>query len=261
MSTLKTLSSFYYGFMFTKDNQNLNFDEGVGELTAQIKVGDYTLNEMILVITNAFNLVGSNEYSVVIDRLTRKITISANANFNLLSFSGSQAGTSAYELLGFDVNSNYTGANSYQSDNGSGYEYRPQTLLRDYIQPEDHELKESAVVSTSANGQVQTVAFGDGSRMQCNIIAVTNLVNTKNNDFYENPNGLEDCRKFMRYLITKSKLEFIPDIVSPQVFYKLLLESTEADKSGIGYKIKNMQGSNNYYTSGVMLFRKVIDEV
>lgn len=258
MSTLKTLSTFYYGFLITKENQNMNFDEGTGELTAVLKVGDYTFDEIILALQNAFNLVGSNEYVVTGDRDTRKITISADSNFDLLVASGSQAGTTAFNLIGF-TGSDRVSDDEYEGNIGAGYEYRPQTLLKDYIQPEDYELKESAVVSTSANGQVQTVAFGDGARMQCNIIAASNLTGLKNQDYYYNATGLQDLRNFLKYLITKSKIEFMPDIDNRDSFYKLLLESTEADKSGIAFKIKNMNGSNNYYQSGVLLFRKVIE--
>lgn len=259
MSSLTTLSTFYFGYLITKNNQNLNFNEGFGERTAVIGVADYTFEELLLELQNALNLAGTFEYSVTGNRADRTITITADGVFSLLCATGSQAGTSIFSLLGFDLSSDKTGLLTYTSENGAGQEYRPQTLLSDYISPEDYELKESAVVSVSANGQVQTVSFGDGQRMQCNIIAATDLTGVKNQDFYENPNGVSDLRTFLKYLITKSKIEFMPDVDNRNVFYKLLLESTTADKNGIAFKIQHVDKAMKYYQSGLLTFRKVIE--
>jgi hypothetical protein len=258
MSFLNTLSTFYYGITITKENQNLNFDEGSGELTAVLQIGDYTHTEILTAIENAFNLAGTQVYTATLNRMTRIITISSVASFDLLCNSGSQVGSSSWDLLGFSTATDKTGAATYLGENPSGYEYRPQLLLNNYIQPEDYEVKESAVVNISVSGIVQTLQFGDGQRMQCNIRGASNLTGIKTDPFYENVTGVQDLRTFMKYLITKAKIEFIPDVDDRNTFHSLLLESTPADKSGTRFVIENMNGSNSFFETGTLAFRKVI---
>lgn len=257
MSALDTLSTFYYGFLVTKDNQYLDFDEGSGPIFTTLKIGDYTFEEFCTELQNALNLVGALTYTVTKNRATRMITISATGNFSLLCASGSHIGTGIFTLVGF-TGSDKTGLNSYTGNQASGYEYRPQMILKNYIKPEDYEVKETAVVSMSANGQVQTVSFGEGQRMQCNIIGASNLTGLKNYQYYENSNGVENLRHFLRYLITKSKVEFMPDVDARASYYNLLLESTRASRDGTQYRIENMDGTKNYYETGDLVFRKVI---
>jgi hypothetical protein len=194
-----------------------------------------------------------------LDRVNRKLTISAASNFSLLPFTGSQIGTGPWDLLGYTQTSDKTGSNSYESEAGAGYEYRPQLLLGQYIQPEDFEVKESSVVNTSVSGVVQALQFGDGQRMQCNVRGATNVIGIKTSPFYENATGLQDLREFLKYLITKSKIEFMPDVNDRATYYSLLLESTNADRSGTKFTIDNVDGSNNFFESGLLTFRKVIE--
>lgn len=259
MSYLPKLSVFYYGILITKANQNMNFDEGGGELTAVLPIGDYTHSEIVVEIAKAFTLAGAQDYTCTFNRTTRKITIAAPLTFDLLTNTGSQVGTSPWTLFGYNTAADQTGAITYTAANAAGSEYRPQIILGDYIQPEDYEVKESAVVSMSTNGIVQTLQFGDGQRMQCNIRGATDLTNQLTNDlFYENATGVADFRTFMKYLITKSKIEFMPDVDTRSTFHKLLLESTPADKSGTKFTIKNMDGAQKHFESGTLMFRKVI---
>ena len=259
MSALNTLSVFYYGTTITRDNKYLNFDEGGGELSAEIPVNDYSLQEFADIIAETMSLTGTQEYTATVNRATRKITISAPANFTLMTGTGSQIGSAPWALMGFTNLTDYTGANSYVGTVGAGYEYRPQLLLNQYIKPEDYEVKESAVVNQSANGVVQTLQFGDGQRMQCNIRGASNETGIKTDPYFENVNGIQDLRNFMKYLITKSKIEFMPDVDTRGTYYKLLLETTDADRSGTKFIIKNMDGSNKFYETGTLMFRKVIE--
>lgn len=258
MSTLQTLSTFYYGFNIESVNQYLDFNEGGPEITASLPISDYSMSEFISAVEDAFNLASTMDYVVSVDRDTRLVTISAPSNFTLMCSTGSHSGSSAWELLGFDTSTNKTGTNTYTSENPCGYEYRPQTLLMGYVAPEDYEVKESAVVSISANGQVQTISFGDGQRMECNIIGATNLLNLKHTPFYENATGLQALRDFMKFLITKSKVEFMPDIANRAQYYTLLLDSSSADKNGTKFRIENMKGATYFYESGSLVFRKVV---
>jgi hypothetical protein len=44
--SLTTHSRFYYGFLVTTESKYLPFDEGSGELLAEVKVGAFTAEEM-----------------------------------------------------------------------------------------------------------------------------------------------------------------------------------------------------------------------
>lgn len=257
MSALDTLSTFYYGFLITKDNQYIDFNEGGPNLLATLNIGDYTFEEFCTELQNALNLSGTLTYTVTKNRTTRMITISATGVFNLLCATGSHIGAGAFTLVGF-TGADKTGLSAYTGNVAAGFEYRPQLLLRNYTKPEDYEVKETAVVSMSANGQVQTISFGEGQRMVCNIIGATDLIGTNNKVFFENANGVENLRHFLRYLITKSKVEFMPDVATRSFYYNLLLESTKASRDGTQYRIENMDGAKNYYESGDLVFRKVI---
>ena len=259
MSFLNTLSVFYYGTTVTKLNQNLDFNEGAGELTAVILVNDYTLEGYADAVATAMTLAGGQTYTAVINRTTRKITISSVATFSLLSLTGTHAGSSPWTMLGYTTVSDKTGTNTYQSQNGTGSEYRPQLLMNEYTQPEDFEVKESAVVNISVNGVVQTLQFGDGQRMNCNLRGATDLLGIKTDPFFENATGVQSLRDFMKYLITKAKIEFMPDVDVRGTFYSLLLEGTGADKNGTKFIISNMNGANKFFESGTLTFRKVIE--
>lgn len=256
MSKITTLSTFYYGHKVTRDNQNIDFDEGGSEITAEIPINDYTMEEYVDAVEDAMNAVGGQTYTVTVSRITRKITISATSNFTLRTQTGSHAGTSAYPLMGYDILANKTGSNSYLADNGTGYEYRPQMVLFDYVGLEDHVVKESAVVNVSTTGIVQTLQWGDGNRMECNIRGIGNGTQKNGALFYENVNGLADARQFLDYLITKSKVEFMPDIANRNTKYDLILESSDADRNGTKWTLKNM--ARDWMQTGRLVFRKVI---
>jgi len=259
MSRITTLSTFYYGFIVTKDNRIINFSEGGPEISAFLKINDYTATEYAQEIQRAMRSAGTQNYVVSFNRNTRKITISAPLNFSLLTFSGSQQATAIWNMAGFTIATDKTGSNTYTSENPAGFEYRPQLTLTQYISPEDNLVKESASVNISANGVVQVLEFGNGRRMQCVIRGATDKINTRNILFYENPQGVQAFRSFMEFLITKSKLEFMPDVNNRAVYYSLLLDSTDVDQKGTKFTIRNMKGADQYFETGPLTFREVIE--
>ena len=258
MSKINTLSVFYYGLTVNKLNNVVNFDEGAGELSAFLSVDDYTLKEYADEIAIRMTLAGTQVYTATVNRATRKITISAPGNFSLLAGTGSQQASAIWSMAGFNF-VDKTGTNSYESDFGAGFEYIPQLTLDDYTSLEDWEVKESAVVNVSTSGVVQTLQYGDGQRMSCRLRGATDLINLKVTPFYENANGVQALRNFMKYLITKAKIEFMPDKDSRSTFYNLLLESTDTDKNGIQFKIKNMKVADKFFECGPLVFRKVVE--
>ena len=258
MSALNKLSCFYYGTTVTKNNFSINFTEGGPEIKGFIKISDYTLQGYALAIAEAMTTYGGQTYTCTVNRTTRKLTISAASNFNLLANTGSQTSIGFWTMAGFTTATDKTGTNTYTTENGAGFEYRPQLIFNKYTALEDYSVKESAVVNMSASGVVQTLQYGDGARMQCNIRGASDVTGTKNDLFYENATGVADLRAFLNYLITKAKIEFMPDNAVRGAYFDILLESTDKDSKGTSFTMKNMDGSNNYFESGLLTFRKVI---
>ena len=50
----------------------------------------------------------------------------------------------------------------------------------------------------------------------------------------------------------------MPDNAVRGAYFDILLESTDKDSKGTSFTMKNMDGSNNYFESGLLTFRKVI---
>ena len=255
--TIKTKSTFYYGHTITLQNQAINFDEGGGSpLTATIDLGEYTLNTFADAVASAMNLAGTQEYSVSVDRFTRTLTISAPLNFSLLPVTGADANQSAFELMGFTVD--VSGSNSYAGDSPSGSAYSPQFLLQRYVDFTDDVETNNVSVNESASGRVEVVSYGQIEFMTCNITFATDIV--PQGVIEENPTGVKDLNDFMRYLITKAPVEFIPDRNNPNVFTDTLLERTPESQNGTSFRLRELYARNltGYFEPGTLRFRKIV---
>jgi hypothetical protein len=253
--SIKTLSSFIYGHDISGDNQFIDFTEdGIEIFAGAIDIGSYGLNEFSSKIATAMNEAGEQEYTVSLDRETRKFTISAASNFDLL-ITGPRGAISAYELMGFT--SDKTGSNSYESDVASGVLYSPQYRLQRFIDFDDNVETAQSSVNTSASGVVEVVNFGQVNIMEGNITYVTDIVGQ--GIIVNNPNGVSDLRRFMNYAILKKPMEFIPDVNNLNVFTRCILESTTADKNGTGFTLNELYGRGlaNYYETGKLSFRRI----
>lgn len=254
--SLSTFSSFYLTFEITSDNQNINFDEGGGELLASISVGSYSLSGLLVAMKTALDSAGADTYTVTVNRSTRIITISSTGTFSLLLQTGSQVGTSPFELIGFTGTVDTGTASSHSGDSGAGVEYRNQFILQDYVGPDDFQETIDATVNEAASGALEVVSYGTRRFVEMNVMFI--------NDFPQdgrviknNPNGRADAQAFMQSLIKKGPLEFMPDFANPSVFYELVLESTPESKDGVGYRLKEEIGLNlpGYFRTGVLRFR------
>jgi len=255
--TLKTKSAFIYGHTFDDTNQYLDFSEdGITELTAIIEDGSYSISEVADIVAQALNDVGDNTYTVTLDRVTRKFTISADGNFDLYVTTGSNVATSAYALLGFLIDK--SGSNSYESDGASGSIYRPQAKLYNYVDFNDIEEAANAVVNISTDGsEVETVSFGQVNFMECNIRYVTDITGQGYLD--DNPNAVSELRIFMQYITKKRPIEFIPDRDDLEVYTKCFLERTQKSSQGTAFELKELysQGLAFYFESGLLVFRRL----
>jgi hypothetical protein len=252
---LSTYSAFYYGHNITESNQFINFiDDLSGEKTATLEIGSYTLTGFANELARALNAVGSQEYEVTVNRLTRELTIEADNNFDILAVGGSLVAISAWSLAGFTQDK--TGNNSYTSDLASGFAYYPQILLQDFVHFDDSTVTNNVTVNESASGEVEVVGYGEVQFMECNITLATNIIP----QLYikENANGVDDLRQFMLYAIRKLKMEFIPD-VNGGVFYDCILESTPEERNGTSFKLKELYARKlvGYFETGTLTFRRI----
>lgn len=257
MSKITTLSQFFYGTTVTINNRSIDFNEGGPELRATLKVGSYSATEYAAEFQRAMREAGSQAYVVIFNRTTQKLTITAPSNFSLLRASGSRLGTSAWVMLGYGTGADLTGANTYIAPNIMGSLYRCQYPVFDYTDPTHTIRKENATSNSTPVGIVQMVSFGDGVPIQLNIRLITNKLDLKNSPFYENVNGIADFMTFIKFALTKGRLEFMPDVATPSYFVKCYLESTAEDRNAHKFTLKNM-GDPEFYESGLLTFRKVL---
>jgi hypothetical protein len=256
--SLNTRSAFYYGHIVDETNNNLSFDEGGSELIGVLNVGAYTLTDYANEVIRALNEAGADTYSVVINRATRILTISSDGTtFNILTTSGSTAGTTAWTMAGF-TGADKTGSLSYAGDTGSGSAFLPQFLLQSYVSFDDNVRFNKSRVYESASGIVQSVSYGTLNFMECNVKFATNIDQGKNSPIETNLTGEADLRAFLNGVIQKGNIEFIPDRDTPATFTKCVLESTPASKQGTAFVMKELYGMGlaGYWETGKLVFRK-----
>ena len=259
---ISTYSAWYYGIVVTGDNNILSFSEDGGlEEFAFLRTGSYTITDFAFEIARAMNEVAEeNEYSVLVDRSQRLLTIQAvNAsplNFDL-KVASLTSGNPVFETAGF-VGSDRTGGTSYQGTLPVGSSYTTQFKLQDFIDFQDNQKAQESKVLQSATGEVEVVKFGNVQIMECNLLFITDIQQDVGSYIRSNPNGVNDARDFLLYAITKGPMEFIPDIVDPDTYTKCILEFTPESQDGTGFKLKEeyTRGLVGYFTTGRLGFRK-----
>ena len=252
---LNTYSKWYFGHTIDSSNNILSFNDGSGDKTATLKLGDYTLTEFVTEIARSMNAASSVTFSASVNRSTRLITISAGSSFELSTASGSAA--NPFGLMGFS-GADKTGANTYTGSTASGSEFKPQMKLKGFIDFNDNQKSAYSSVAKSANGTTETVSFGDENMMVCDIIYQTNN-NTTGSVIENQANGLDNLRTFMQYVTKKRKVEFIPNRDAPNTFTKCILESTQASGDGTGFRLNEYLGTlPGFFSSGTLTWRKVL---
>lgn len=250
-------SVFYYIESVTNENFYLDFDEGSGELSAEVNSGHYTQTELAEVIAEAMNSVGTQAYTVTFNRTDRSYTISAPGNFSLLITTGTHAGVDVFSLIGFS-GADLAGGDTYTGLT-SGIEYKPQFKLQEYVDQDDLQKAVQASVNKSASGIIETVTFGIEKFFEFNIQFITNIDQGAGSVVETNLNGLLDARLFMRFIVSKRNIEFMPERSDRGVFYTISLESTEESGDGVGYRLKELYTKNLpfYFETGKLVFRLV----
>lgn len=258
-SLLPKHSKFYYGYKISAEPYNgyIDIDEGSGEITVEIPVGSYTLNEFVVAIQQALATQATLTYTVTVNRDSRRITISADANFDILSNTGSHSGSGAYSIMGLKTTSDYSGDDTYTGENQSGKVYYPQYLLQSYVGPDDWQEKSNAKVNISASAtSVEVVNFGLAKFAQFEFDYITNIP-MDGIVFKNRSNAVNEIREFLQYITAKNYFEFMPDESDSNTFYKVLCESTAEYDDGTGYKLqeKYTEQLPGYFKTGIIKLR------
>ncbi len=254
---LNTYSSIYYlGSPITDDNKYLDFKEGVTNYLATLNSGGYSHTELMTEVKRAMDAAGGQTYTVSMNRATRIVTISASSVFSLLVSSGTSAASSVFGMLGF-TGSDRTGSNTYSGNVACGYSYLPQFKLQSHIASDDWQEAIDAKIHESTNGNIEVVSFGTRKFVQFEIMFATNITQASGGPIVNNSNGVADLRQFMQYIIKKYPVELNPDKDTTAVYETLVLESTDSDNRGIGYKLKEMYDRSLpfYFSTGILKFR------
>lgn len=256
---LNTKCKFYFGIEITQDNNSLDFDEGSGEITITIPVGVYSPTDIATKIATLMNAVGTQTYACTFNRTTRVLTISAASIFDILISTGTNSTTTLYTVLGFTGGVDLTGAITYTAPSVTGYEYIPQFYLLDYIPLEHNVRSVQASINETGSGNVEIIKYGTKRFMECSIELITNYKFQDSEFWMYNPSGVEDVLLFMNYATQKSKIEFMSDINDVNTWSKLLLETTEVDSHGIGFKLLEMlEYGAGYFKTGKLMFRETL---
>jgi hypothetical protein len=258
---IKTYSAFVYGHTITDENKFINIDEGSGEISIEVEIGSFTLDGFVNAIAVAINSNPDvvNEYTATVNRSTRVITISSDANFDILVDTGTQSESSAFPLMGF-TNGDLTGQQSYSGNEQSGSYFEPQLYLQKYIDFADNVKTTQANVNKTASGLVEVVSYGTVRYMECLITLQTNIEQAKESELKNDPSGYDNLRSFMLYCITKAPIEFIKDINTPDEYTDCLLERTDRSSDGVDFRLKELysRGLVGYFDSGSLVFRELI---
>lgn len=253
---IETRSSFFFIGPVDSDNFYLDFSEGGPELTAEIPIGSFSHSELAAPIEAALNGAGALTYTVTFDRSTRKFTISASGAFVLLIDTGSHVGADIFPLIGF-TGLDTASLASHIANLQAGTEYRPQFYLQDWVDQTDNQKAISPSVVKTANGRVEVVKFGIEKFFEFSIMLVTDIDQGQSNFVESDPVAVASLRSFMQFCVEKNNLEFMPDRDNKPLFFKVLLESTEASPNGTGYKLNELYDKSlpNYFESGKLVFR------
>ena len=248
--TLFTRSVWFYGHTVTSQNRSLDFTRAAVQYTALIQVGTYSLTDYAQAVARAFNTIDpDNLYLASVNRSNRQITISGTDAFSL-DITGPTASVSSYSLLGFTTDQ---AAATSHTGIESGFEFRPQLRLQDYIDFDDDQEASDSVINEAASGRVESVSFGLNKFMTCNV----RYQNNGQTKFTElDANGIGRLREFLVYATTKADMEFMPDRDDPDVFTKCVLESTGRSQKGTGFRLIESDGIPGFFDSGRLVFRE-----
>lgn len=256
--SITTFSKFYYGITITEDNYKIDFDEGSGELTAELDFGTYTPTEFASEIETQLNATGTFTYTVAFSRTTRKLTITASSSMTFNFLTGSNAVESAFTTMGYSLAADVTGT-SFVAGSVCCSVYSPQYILQAYIPVENMIEQLHATVNETVDGRQEIITYGDMAMMKCNITFITNITQPSSGPIVNNSNGVADALAFLQWIAKKNKVEFMPSISVEATFINLVLDATAHSKDGTKMQLKELydKGLCGYFETEALTFRKV----
>jgi len=257
--SLKTHSKIYYDFEVNETNFAIDFSEGGPELQASLNFGSYSMTDYMVEVSRAMTAIGSQTYSTVVNRVTRKINISATATFSLLVSSGTRIGVTAYTQMGFS-GADRISTNTYTANLVTGKSYSTQFILQSYVKSIHSFGANEASINTSASGRVEVIRFGEKNFIECEFKFITDLPVPGDCSIRYNATGVSDFITLIEFMITKAPFEFMADEDNEAVYETMLLESTATDPKGVGFMLTELHSMHlpGFYNSGKLKFRKVI---
>jgi hypothetical protein len=247
---------FIFGHIVTVSNNELAFNEGAGELIAELNPGGYSFAEFAAEIQRAMRAAGTQDYTVAVDRSNLKITISALSAFSLLISTGSTL-NSVYSLAGF-TGSDISSVTTATSNAASGFKYKPQFLVQSFVSDDHSQEAAFAVLNRTQSGKEELIRFGVDKVLEMEILFITNKV-MDGVVIRNNPSGVEDAVKFLQYATQKQRMELALDENALNTFKKVILLSTPGFANGTGYKLVELvdKGLRDIYDIGLLQFRVV----
>lgn len=254
---ITTTPAFYYIDRVTSTNNTLDFNEGAADVAATVDSGGYSMEQLVAAAQQAMNNIGSQSYTISLDRATRLVTISAAANFDLLITSGTST-NKIFSLLGFN-GADLTGTNTYTGDTAIGSVYTATFPPQNFRGFEDSDELIDAVVNDSTDLKIsEVVSFGNISRMSFNLRYITDRTAGKESILGSNPNIVQGTRDLLSFAIKKNRFEFIKDNTDLNTFDTVILDSTPQSRTGTAYRLTEQYDVGlGYYETGLLTFRKV----
>lgn len=255
---LLTKSKFYFGVQISSGNNVLDIDEGSGLIQVSLANKAFAPSEIATALASALNESGSLNYTVTLNRTTRLLRITASGTFSILRASGPNSASNIYSTLGFPGGTDLTGLSQYEGTVGVGFEFEPQFYLLDYV-PLDHNVKSvKASVNETGSGAVEVIRFGTKRYMECSIDFISDQKFIGDEIWESNVNGISDALNFMGFAIEKATIEFMPNRLDVANYTKLILESTESDSQGVGFRlIEMLDYGAGIYRTGRLVFREI----
>lgn len=232
---LTARSKFIYSFEITEFNNSLDFKESAsgGELQATLRFGYYSLTDLLKEIKRAMEEVDlNNTYTVTAIRNVGanaevRVRIQTSGSYlDLLFGTGSRKDTSIASTIGF-LPMDYTGNTIYQANSNCGIHLISTLPGYTFIDP-NFNKKIFGSVNISASGQKEAIVH---------VIQKFAEITFRYEDKTKITN---EWISFLDWAIQQRPFEFVPEIINPNTYYNVTLESTPAEGKGLGYYVREM---------------------
>lgn len=244
-------SMFLYGFQITANNRSIDFRAVNAETPRQatLKLGYYSLTSLMAEIKRALEEADAQRiYTVAANRtiaggMENRVTIATSGTYlQLLFSSGVRAASSVAPLIGFNA-ADYSGATSYTGSASAGTVLIPRHVGYNFLPP-DLFREVFGTVNVSASGAKEAIVFNIQKFWQVEFRYETYA------------DAVAKWSPFLDWCISQRRIEFTPEIGSPNVFYEGTLDKSEGSSNGLGYKLTEMLPQHpGKFKTGILTFR------